>query len=244
MNTYEEKQEQKRQRLLQQAAVARKKSDDILDAAHERHKVFLGSGGQPILRRHYSEQKHLNTQKQLDASFNRATKELEKADWYEEKAKSVGKGGISSDDPDAITKLEVKVAELQAEKGKTPAKYSEIRRLKKRIADLKRLAEFETKRFSYSDYGFDLEQNSEEKRIKFIFLEKPSSSVTQLLKKRAFKYSPKKNEWTRLWTSNAVDAAIGLRNEIKKTIDGAKSAQGIVVGSTNYNNNPRIRGDE
>lgn len=244
MNTYEEKQEQKRQRLLQQAAVARQKSGDILTVAQKRHAVFLGSGGQPILRGHYSEQKHLNTQKQLDASFSRATKELEKADWYEEKAKSVGKGGISSDDPDAITKLEVKVAELQAEKNKTSAKYSEIRRLKKRINELKRLAEFETKRFSYPDYGFDLEQNSEEKRIKFIFLEKPSSSVTQLLKKRAFKYSPKKNEWTRLWTSNAVDAAIGLRNEIKKTIDDAKSAQGIVVGSTTYNNNPRIRGDE
>lgn len=243
MNTYEEKQEHKRQRLLQQAAVARQKSDEILNVAHERHRVFLGSGGQPILRGHYSEQKHLHTQSQLDGAFSRATKEIEKAEYYKEKAKSVGKGGISSDDPDAITKLEVKVAELQAEKNKTSAKYSEIRRLKKRIDELKHLATLKTKRFSYPDYGFDLEQNAEEKRIKFIFLEKPSSSATQLLKKRAFKYSPKKNEWTRLWTSNAVAAAIDLRNEIKKTIDDAKSAQGIVVGSTSYNN-PQIRGNE
>lgn len=244
MNTYEEKQEHKRQRLLQKAAVARQKSGDILTVAQKRHAVFLGSGGQPILRGHYSEQKHLNTQKQLDASFNRATKELEKADWYEEKAKSVGKGGISSDDPDAITKLEVKVAELQAEKNKTSAKYSEIRRLKKRIDELKHLATLKTKRFSYPDYGFDLEQNAEEKRIKFVFSENPSPLVAQLLKKRAFKYSPKKNEWIRLWTYNAAADASILRTEIKKTIGKAKLAQDIVVDLSSYNDNPRIRGNE
>lgn len=244
MNTYEEKQEQKRQRLLQQAAVARKKSDDILDVAHERHKVFLGSGGQPILRGHYSEQKHLRTQSQLDGAFSRATKEIEKAEYYKEKAKSVGKGGISSDDPDAITKLEVKVAELQAEKNKTSAKYSEIRRLKKRIDELKHLATLKTKRFSYPDYGFDLEQNAEEKRIKFVFIEKPSPLVVQLLKRRAFKYSPKKNEWIRLWTYNAAADASALRTEIKKTIGEAKLAQDNVADLTSYNNNPQIRGTE
>lgn len=226
-NMYEEKQEQKRQRLLEKAAIARKKSDEILDDAHERHKVFLGSGGQPILRGHYSETKHLRTQKQLDSAFSHATKEIKKAEYYEEKAKSVGKGGVLSDDPDAIEKLEAKLTELKAEKNKTAAKYSEIRRLKKRIEELKHLATLTTKRFSYPDFGFDLEQNVEEKRIKFIFSEKPSPLVVQLLKKRAFKYSPKKNEWIRLWTYNAAAAACVLRAEIKKTIGEVKLGQAI-----------------
>lgn len=230
-NIYEEKQEQKRQRLLEKAAAARQKSDEILDDAHERHKVFLGSGGQPILRGHYSETKHLRTQKQLDSAFSHATKEIEKASYYEEKAKSVGKGGISSDDPDAIEKLEAKLAEIKAEKNKTAAKYSEIRRFKKRIAEIKHIATLKTKRLSYPEYGFDLEQNAEEKRIKVIFYEEPSPLVKQLLKKRAFKYSPKKNEWMRKWTYNAVAAVGVLRAEIKKTIGEVKLGQAIALSN-------------
>ena len=227
-NIYEEKQEQKRQRLLKKAATARQKSDEILNAAHERHEVFLGSGGQPVLRGHYSEQKHLRTQNQLDNAFSRATKEIEKAEFYEEKAKSVGKGGISSDDPDAVEKLEAKLAEIKAEKNKTAAKYSEIRRLKKRIEEIKHIATLKTKRLSYPEYGFDLEQNSEEKRIKFVFSEKPSSNITGLLEERGFHYSHRKNEWTRKWTYNAAAAAVILRAKIKKAIDERKLTEATV----------------
>ncbi|QHJ78505.1 MAG: hypothetical protein [Bacteriophage sp.] len=224
-NMYEEKQEQRRQRLLEKAAAARKKSDEILDDAHERHQVLLGSGGQPILYDHYSAKKHLNDQRQLNNSFRRSVKELEKAEYYEEKAKSVGTGGISSDDPEAIAKLEEKIAALTAEKGKTPAEYAEIRRLKKRVERLKQFETLETKRFPSVGYGFEIEQNAEEKRIKFLFAEKPSSDITSLLKKRGFHYSPKKNEWMRKWTNNAISAATELRSKIKKIIDDKKTSR-------------------
>lgn len=223
MNTYEQKQEQKRQRLLKKAEAARQKSDEILDDAHARHSVLLGSGGQPILRGHLSEKKHLRELTQLDNSMRRSVKQQEIAEYYEEKAKTVGKGGISSDDPDALKKIAARIEELQAETDKTSATYSNIRRLKKRQTALLKREQLQTKRLSYPEYGFDLEQNKEENRIKFIFAEKPSPNIIKLLKDKAFKFSPTKNAWVRLWTGNAIFDARVLRSEIKETIDGAKA---------------------
>lgn len=223
MNAYEQKQEQKRQRLLKKAEAARQKSDEFLDEAHARHAVLLGSGGQPILRGHHSEKKHLRELAQLDNSMRRSVKQQEIAEYYEEKAKTVGKGGISSDDPDALKKIAARLEELQAETDKTSATYSNIRRLKKRQTALLKREQLQTKRLSYPDYGFDLEQNKEENRIKFIFVEKPSPEIIKLLKEKAFKFSPAKNAWIRLWTGNAVFDARVLRAEIKETIDNAKA---------------------
>jgi hypothetical protein len=65
--------------------------------------------GQPILVGHHSEGAH---RRRIDRSHNQMRKGCElsdKADHYRSKAAGVGHGGISGDDPEAVTKLQAKI---------------------------------------------------------------------------------------------------------------------------------------
>lgn len=69
--------------------------------------------GQPILIGHHSEKRDRRYRDRIHSTFGKAFEELSKAEYYEKKAATVGTGGISSDDPDAITKLKQKLADMQ-----------------------------------------------------------------------------------------------------------------------------------
>lgn len=62
--------------------------------------------GQPILIGHHSEKRDRNFRNRIHDTYGKAFAQQDKADHYVQKAESVGTGGISSDDPDAITKLQ------------------------------------------------------------------------------------------------------------------------------------------
>lgn len=103
MNSYEQRQEERRERYEAKAAAARTES------AQYRQRADQISGfipmGQPILVGHHSEKRH---RRDLDRLHTLAGKEfgaMDKAKHYAEKAASVGTGGVSSDDPDAVGKL-------------------------------------------------------------------------------------------------------------------------------------------
>lgn len=111
MNHYEEKQEARRQRYLGYAVNANKEAD-------RRHSVAESMAscipfGQPILIGHHSEQRDRNFRAKIQNNFKKAFEAQEKADYYRDKADSVGTSGISSDDPDAITKLKKKLSDLE-----------------------------------------------------------------------------------------------------------------------------------
>jgi hypothetical protein len=69
--------------------------------------------GQPILVGHHSEGRDRNYRNKIRNTFEKAHDEYEKSQYYEDKAASVGKGGISSDDEDAISKLQAKLEKLE-----------------------------------------------------------------------------------------------------------------------------------
>jgi hypothetical protein len=103
MNSYEEKQAAKKERYLERAKKARGESEGLFNKASS-----LGSQipmGQPILVGHHSEKRHRNHLKKIDNAMRKGLEASEKAEYYQQKAASVGTGGISSDDPEAITKL-------------------------------------------------------------------------------------------------------------------------------------------
>ena len=111
MNDYEAKQEAKRQRYEELAEKNRKASaarykgvQDICDRI---------PFGQPILVGHHSEAHARADQKRIDTGMRASIDHQEKADYYANKADNVGKGGISSDDPEAIDKLREKLAKLE-----------------------------------------------------------------------------------------------------------------------------------
>lgn len=111
MNDYEAKQEAKRERYKELAEKARQESE-------ARHKAVNDicdriPFGQPILVGHHSEKRARADQKRIHNGMTKAIEASKKAEYYERKAKAVGKGGISSDDPEAVVKLRAKLENLK-----------------------------------------------------------------------------------------------------------------------------------
>lgn len=70
--------------------------------------------GQPILVGHHSESRDRNYRKRIGQTFDKAHELSEKADYYENKAASAESNNtISSDDPEAVTKLKEKIADAE-----------------------------------------------------------------------------------------------------------------------------------
>lgn len=111
MNKYEERQAARKARYERLADKAAQASDQAYETGQQ-----LGSAlplGQPILVGHHSEKRHrklINRLGDLAAKSNDLSK---KAEHYANKAASVGTGGISSDDPDAVAKLKEKLDYLE-----------------------------------------------------------------------------------------------------------------------------------
>ena len=111
MNDYEQKQEARRERYERKAEQLRAEAGRLHEQAHDMASVI--PLGQPILVGHYSEGRDRRYRERIHNIFGKAFAAMDKADYYEQKAASVGSGGISSDDPDAVKKLKTKLAELE-----------------------------------------------------------------------------------------------------------------------------------
>lgn len=92
---------------------------------------------------------------------------------------------------------------------------AEIKRLKKRIEELKAVRDNATD--SEEEYeGFKMKTDTEENRIMFIFDGKPAEEIRALLKSYAFKWSPSRGAWVRKTTQNALCSAERLKAELIK----------------------------
>lgn len=111
MQDYEEKQRARKERYEARAEKLRAKARELNRQASEMADAI--PLGQPILVGHYSEKRDRRYRQSIRDGFGRAYVNEQKADYYEAKAKSVGSGGISSDDPKALEKLHAKLAELK-----------------------------------------------------------------------------------------------------------------------------------
>lgn len=142
MNKYEERQAARKARYERLADKAAQASDQAYETGHK-----LGSAlplGQPILVGHHSEKRH---RKLIDRLGNLATKSNDlskKAEYYANKAASVGTGGISSDDPEAVNKLKEKLAYLEflqnrMKEANRLIRKNDIEGLKKLIPDFEKL---------------------------------------------------------------------------------------------------------
>lgn len=108
---YEERQEARKQRLLDRAAKARAEAARAEEAAN-RVASFIPLG-QPILVGHHSEKRHRRDLDRIDRGLRRSREERAHAQELERRADAVGTAGVSSDDPEAVPKLRVKLDELE-----------------------------------------------------------------------------------------------------------------------------------
>lgn len=110
-NAYEQRQAARKERLEELADKARRESAAAHD--HARRMASVIPFGQPILVGHHSEGRDRRYRARIGKAFDKSAELSRKASYYDQRAESVGKGGISSDDPAAIDKLRAELAKLE-----------------------------------------------------------------------------------------------------------------------------------
>jgi hypothetical protein len=115
-NRHEQRQEGRRQRLLDRAERRTAESN-------RRYRQFKSMSdcipfGQPILVGHHSEKRDRAFRKRMCANMDKACELHKEAGELRGRAEAVGTGGISSDDPEAVTKLREQLAAAEAEQAK------------------------------------------------------------------------------------------------------------------------------
>ena len=111
-SAYEQRQQARRQRLARAAATRSSKAHGRLATA--RGIADAIPMGQPILVGHHSERRHRRDLERHDANMRKGVGLLKEAERLERAAASVGRGGIASDDPEALVKLREKLRDLEA----------------------------------------------------------------------------------------------------------------------------------
>lgn len=112
MSAYEEKRQRRIERLKGRAARLKGQATATHDRAHKMADII--PLGQPILVGHHSERRDRNYRDKIHRTFGRAFELHEKAKEAEARAHAAETNdAISSDDPEAVTKLRDKLAELE-----------------------------------------------------------------------------------------------------------------------------------
>lgn len=216
MNYYEIKQAAKKERYEAMAIKTAREASQLYEKATA--ELSMIPFGQPILVGHHSERVHRNL---LERNHNRLGKSFEmqhKAEYYENKAENMGKSGISSDDPEAVTKLKEKLLGLQTahqvmnnenklvkgahESWELSNSSANIRSTQKRIEQLMRHNEMEAKPDVVGN-GWTLSEDKEENRVMFTFKTIPIEETRTLLKSHGFKWSPTRSAWVRQLNNRA-----------------------------------------
>jgi hypothetical protein len=179
-----------------------------------------------------------NINGRLTGTLNRARNAMEKsvdlshkAAYYAGKAESARNNkAISADDPQAIEKLEAKIAALEKQRekikafnrearknGTEPAAWYElpyiskdIKRLKDRIESLKKVDAMKDEEIKF--FGGRIVSDSEENRVMIYHDEKPGPETIQKLKCYGFRWSPKNHAWQRQRTPESMEIAKRICN--------------------------------
>lgn len=125
MNSYEERQAARKARLEERAAQSDAQSAVVYKKARAMGECI--PFGQPVLVGHYSERRDRNFRDRIRNTYGKAFSLQDKAKYYAARAASVGTGGISSDDPDAIKKLRAELEGVEASQARMKAVNKAIR---------------------------------------------------------------------------------------------------------------------
>ena len=111
-NNFEERKAQRIENAKQMAQKNKLLADQLHTKAKQMSAVI--PFGQPILVGHHSEKSDRRYIDKIHNTFGRSFEAAEKADYYDEKVKTIeNNSAISSDDPQAITKLKEKLTNLE-----------------------------------------------------------------------------------------------------------------------------------
>lgn len=202
MNSYETRQQARLDRYKKLSKKAEIQSEEAYESSSKLGKVL--PFGQPILVGHHSETAHRNLIKRMHNKMDKSVKLQEMAEYYKTKAEAIENNNtISSDDPDAIQKLDTKIDLLEKQRKEIKSREHEswelsnlsqnIRSIKVRINKLKQLQNIQDS--SEIINGVNLKVNKEANRIQLLFPAIPSIDMRTRLKKNGFRWSPTNQAW-------------------------------------------------
>lgn len=111
-HNYEERKAKRIEYAKLQAAKNQNQSDQLYKKAKQMGSII--PMGQPILIGHHSEKADRRYRDKIHHTFGKSFQAADKANYYEEKAKTIESNhAISSDDPEALNKLREKLNELE-----------------------------------------------------------------------------------------------------------------------------------
>lgn len=218
---YEERREARIERLEESAASAAAKANAEARRSHDLVKDI--PLGQPNITGRTALP---NLRSKSIAAIEHSIENSKKANYYEGKAEAARNNtAISSDDPEAIAKLEVKIERLEAERerikaankearknGTEPAPWytlpyisKDIKAAKDRIAKLRSVDEIPEQTIEFD--GGEIEVNNDINRVIVRHDEKPDSSTIEALKANGFKWAHSEGAWVRLKSLSALSAA-------------------------------------
>lgn len=182
--------------------------------------------GQPILVGHHSEGGHRRLLERCRADATKSFELQKKAEHLQSRSETLGTGGISSVDEDAIELLKEKLEKQQEFHAKAKQMRKEgqdvpayvlrnssarMRSVKKRIETIEKLREMKPLEHTHEKF----EVVTEEGRIMIEFSEgKPSDEVRTIVKSRGFKWSPSRGAWVRKTTPNAMRSGQWVIDEL------------------------------
>ena len=128
-NAYEQKIEARKERYLALSEKTRARAKARMEQA--RRMADAIPFGQPILVGHHSEKRDRKFRERIHQNFGKGFDLLEKAAYYERRAKGVNDYAISADDPDAVKKLRERVENLKSSQERMKAANAAIRKHQK-----------------------------------------------------------------------------------------------------------------
>jgi len=228
--TYEEKQLARLERYQELAQKAKQQSQSAYDNSNRLSEMI--PCGQPILVGHHSEKMHRRHIEKIHNAMNKSIELQDKAEYYEKKVEGIlNNNAISSDDPEAVTKLKEKLDSLvaQREKYKEHNKAARkvgkdqlpgyvlqnlsgnIKSVKDRIQHLENLQK--VPEIEEVVNGITLKVDKAENRVKLLFPIIPSEEVRTKLKSNGFHWSPYNKAWQRMISDWAISLARTIAQE-------------------------------
>lgn len=225
-------QERKQKRIEHYKERSEKNGQEAKERYDKGSKIIEAINGQPLLIGHHSERRHRADLKRIDNNFRKANELQEKSDYYEQKAEAAkNNNAISSDDPEAIQKLERQLKAL--EKLREDTKKTEhttyelnyisadIRRIKARIEEIKELEQLDFKNIKLKNGT--IIHNKEQNRIQILFDEIPSEVIRGRLKASGFKWARSQGAWQRMFNKKTIYEVNWLiREGVLEVIDNEK----------------------
>jgi len=113
VSAFEDRQQARRDRLAGAAEKAHSSAESAARAARARMDGI--PFGEPIKVGHHSEKRHRRDLERIDNSLRKSVAEQRRAEDLSSRAEAVGSAGIASDDPEAVQKLKIELANLRGQ---------------------------------------------------------------------------------------------------------------------------------